>query len=89
VLRSRRSCPSWSSNAYTPARLNELGELFILHKNRREARAIIMTHQLGWGMRLMVGAQLEVVQTKVCRSEEEVFDCGDRWKAALMEKGWS
>ena len=42
----------------------EVGDLFCLHKNRREARAALFTHQLGWEVRLLVGSQLEVVQTK-------------------------
>jgi hypothetical protein len=25
-----------------------MGELFILHKNRREAKVVLFTHQLGW-----------------------------------------
>jgi hypothetical protein len=66
-----------------------LGELFILHKNRRGAKAIIFTHQLGWEVRLLIGAQAEVVQTQVCRTQDEVFDCGEQWKAAMVEKGWS
>ena len=65
-----------------------LGELFILHKNRRVAKAVIFTHLLGWEVRLMIGAQLEVVQTLVCRTQEEVFVTGEQWKAAMGEKGW-
>jgi hypothetical protein len=34
----------------------ELGDLFILYKNRRAATAVIFTHQLGWEVRLTVGA---------------------------------
>jgi hypothetical protein len=67
----------------------ELAALFILHKNRRESRAVIFTHQLGWELRLMVGTQAEVVQTQVCRTQEEVFSIGEQWKAAMLEKGWS
>ena len=66
----------------------ELGELFILHKDRREARAVLVTHQLGWEVQLLVGTQLEVVQTQVCRSQDEVFTTGEQWKVAMMEKGW-
>jgi hypothetical protein len=66
----------------------ELGDLFLLHKDRREARAVLVTHQLGWEVRLLVGKQLEAVQTQVCRSQEEVFVTGEQWKAAMMEKGW-
>jgi hypothetical protein len=65
-----------------------MGELFILHKNRREARALLLTHQLGWEVRLMIGAQAEVVQTQVCRTQEEVLSTGEAWNAAMGEKGW-
>lgn len=66
----------------------ELGELFVLKKNRRAARAMIVTHQLGWELRLLIGAQEEVVQTRVCRSQEEVLSTGEEWKGAMGEKGW-
>ncbi len=66
----------------------ELGDLFRLHKDRREARAALFTHQLGWEVRLLIGSQLEVVQTQVCRDQEEVLATGERWKAALVEQGW-
>ena len=66
----------------------ELGDLFRLQKNRREARAALFTHQLGWEVRLLVGSQLEVVQTQVCRDQEEVLTTGERWKQAMLEKGW-
>lgn len=46
VLRSRAPYPysafTWNG---TP---KERGDLFVLHKNRRDARALIVTHQLGW-----------------------------------------
>jgi hypothetical protein len=66
----------------------ELRELFILRKNRREAKALILTHQLGWEVRLLIGAQQEAVQTQVCRSQEEVLATGEQWKKAMGEKGW-
>ncbi len=74
--------PEWHG---TP---RELGDLFIVRKNRREARATLFTHQLGWELGLLIGAQLEIVQTQVCRTQEEVFTTGEQWKAAMREKGW-
>ena len=41
--------PYWTG---TP---REIGELFILHTNRREPKAVLLTHQLGWEVRLMIG----------------------------------
>ena len=74
--------PNWHG---TPV---ELGDLFRLHKNRREARAALFTHQFGWEVRLLVGSQLEVVRTQVCRDQEEVLRTGEQWKQATIENGW-
>jgi hypothetical protein len=30
----------------------------------------------------------ELLQSKVCRSEEDVFGTGEQWKAAMIQKGW-
>ena len=56
--------------------------------NRREANAILLADPLGWEVRLLVGSQLEVVQTQVCRDQQEVLTTGEKWKAALVQKGW-
>ena len=74
--------PNWHG---TPI---ELGDLFRLQKSRREARAVLFTHQFGWEVRLLIGAQLEVVQTQVCRNQEELLTTGERWRKAMIEKGW-
>jgi hypothetical protein len=67
----------------------ELGDLFRLTKNRRQARAVLMTHQLGWEVRLLVGRQAETVRTQVCRSQEEVLSTGEKWRAAIIAEGWT
>ena len=88
------ACKCWLSRATIPpsmplqvfqrphwhGRPIELGDLFRLHKNRREARAALLTHQLGWEVRLLVGSQLEVAQTQVSRDQEAVLATGERWK---------
>lgn len=74
--------PDWHG---TP---HEVGELFVLHKNRRTAKAIVLSHQLGWEVQLLIGAQLEVVRTQVCRTQEDVFGVGEQWKSAMIEWGW-
>ena len=53
-----------------------------------QAKAVIFTHSLGWEVRLVIGVQAEVVQTQVCRTQEEVFATGEQWKIAMCEKGW-
>ena len=40
----------------------------------------MFTHQLGWEVRLLVDSQLEVVQTQVCRDQEEVLATGEEWE---------
>jgi len=66
----------------------DLGELFILKKNSREATCKLRSHQFGWELLLFVGQQIEVVQTQVCRSQDDVLTTGEQWKAAMVEKGW-
>ena len=67
----------------------EIGDFFRLTKNRRHARAVIYSHQLGWEVRLLIGSHSDVVQSHVCRTQEEVFSTGEQWKAAMIEKGWT
>ena len=66
----------------------DLGELFILKKDRREATCKLRSHQFGWEVLLFVGSQSEVVQSQVCRSQDEVLTTGEQWKAAMIDKGW-
>ena len=63
--------------------------MFVLHKNRRKARAVIFSHVFGWEVRLLVGSQLEIVRTQVCRTQEEVLSTGEQWRAAMIEKAGS
>ena len=88
MLRSRPHAPPSPPTSYWYGTPIELGDLFRLQKNRREARAALFTHQLGWEVRLLVGSQLEVVQTQVCHDQEEVLTTGEQWKNAMIEKEW-
>lgn len=67
----------------------QLGELFVLKKGTRTATCELWSHAFGWELRLFVGKQTEIVQTQVCRSEDEVFATGDAWKVKMQEKGWA
>jgi len=67
-------------------RPRELGDLFVVHKSRRTARCQLMSHQLGWACRLLVGQEL--VQSQVCKDQDSVLSTGEEWKAAMIEKGW-
>jgi hypothetical protein len=68
----------------------ELGDVFRLHKRRgRDTRVAVcrlLTHVLGWEVRLEVDGELQ--RSQVCRSQDEVLTLGEQWGAALREKGW-
>ncbi len=64
-----------------------LGELFILKTSGREATCHLRSHLFGWELQLINGAD-GIVQTPVCRSQDEVLSTGEQWKAAMIEKGW-
>ena len=66
----------------------ELFDLFRLPKDRREARATLFTHQLAWEFRLLVGSQLEIVQTRVCGDQEEMLTTREQWKQSMITKEW-
>jgi hypothetical protein len=36
----------------------------------------------------VIGTQLQVVQTKVCRNQNEGLDTSETCKQAMLEKGW-
>jgi hypothetical protein len=85
VLHSpRRAGPAATRLARLPRRHG----LFIVKKNRRQAKCLICSHQLGWELRPVIGSQLEIVQTQVCRSQEDVLTTGEQWKAGMLENGW-
>ena len=64
----------------------ELGELFILKKNRHSASCKLRSHQFGWELRLFIGVD-DVIQTHLCRSHDQVLTTGEQWKTAMIEKG--
>jgi hypothetical protein len=67
-------------------RPRELGDLFVVQKGSKTARCQLVTNQLGWECPLLVGQEL--VQSQVCRHQDDVFTTGETWKAAMLEKDW-
>jgi hypothetical protein len=67
------------------------GDLFRVHRDRCggqvEAVCHLVTHQLGWELQLEINHDLQ--RAEVCRTQDDVLDTSDRWKAAMIEKGWS
>ena len=72
--------PDWTGE---PVRL---GPMWTLAKGRRTATCELWTHQLGWELKLASGATL--LQSQVCRAQDDVLDTHEAWKAAMRAKGW-
>lgn len=77
--------PEWNGEPFA------VGDLFRLHKDKAgrplEAACRLVTHQLGWELRLEVAGSLQ--RSQVCRSQDDVLDTSEQWKAAMIEKGWN
>jgi hypothetical protein len=63
-----------------------MGDAFVLKKGQRTATCAIWSHPFGWELRLTAAG--EIVSTQVCRSQDEVFNTWEKWKGAMLEKGW-
>jgi hypothetical protein len=67
-----------------------VGDAFRVHKARagRQLEAVchVVTHALGWELRLEVEGSLQ--RSQVCRTQDEVLDMSEAWKAAMLAKGW-
>jgi hypothetical protein len=50
-------------------------------------RVQLRTHPLGWELRAFVG--LDMHRSAVAKTETEVFDTSDQWKAEALSKGWN
>ena len=76
----------------TPQRENwdghpvDLGDAWVLRKGDKVARCSLVTHQLGFELRLLT---TDLVRSQVCRSSDEVLDTHEAWKAAMLSKGWT
>jgi hypothetical protein len=83
--------PNVTQREYWPGHPVDLGYAFRLHKDRygRQLEAIcwLRTHPLGWELVLNVNDSLQ--RSEVVRSQDAVLDLTERWKAALIDKGWS
>ena len=65
---------------------SDLGDAWTLRKGGQVARCILVTHPLGWELRLMTN---DLLRSRVCRSSEESLNTHEAWKAGMIEKGWT
>ena len=67
-----------------------LGTGWTLHKSvcgkAREAVCELWSHQFGWELRLMIDGGI-LQRSQVCRSNDEVLDTQEQWKAAMLGNG--
>jgi len=63
-----------------------LSPAWTLRKGAKTVECAVWTHVLGVELRAFVGDEL--LQTHVCKSQEEVIRVQDEWRAAFEAKGW-
>jgi hypothetical protein len=63
-----------------------IGDIWRLSNGVREVACRVSTHPFGWELR--VESKDELARSQVCRSQKEVFDTADAWKAEAEAKGW-
>lgn len=64
-----------------------LGTMWVLQKNGKTLTCALLNHPVAaWELRLELGDEL--LQSKACRREAEVFDTADEWRVASEAKGW-
>jgi hypothetical protein len=64
----------------------EVAQWWTLRKGQSRADCRMFTHVFGHELRLEVKGQF--VESQVCRSDNDVLGCQERWRAALEAKGW-
>jgi len=78
--------PEWRAVGTTP------GERWRLHKVRcghhRQAVCELWTHEHGWELRLVIDGS-DLRNSHVAHSTDEIVNVTERWKAAMVEHGWS
>ena len=77
AMNTTRQREHWDGDPIEPRRCMEPAQ------TRSRARFILVTHPLGWELRLMTP---ELLRSQLYRSSEEILSTGEQWKAAMIEK---
>jgi hypothetical protein len=64
-----------------------LDDLWTLKRKGHTLRVQLRTHPLGWELQALVGGELH--RSQVAKTEPDVFDVSEKWKAEAFAKGWS
>jgi len=68
-------------------RVEILDDLWTLKRKDHTLRVQVRTHPLGWELAAFVGGQLH--RSQVAKTEPEVADVSEKWKAEAFAKGWT
>ena len=69
---------SWD---HTP---RELETMWSLSKRGKVARCVLLTHQLGWELKI---GSADILLTQVVRSDNEIEQVAAGWRDAMLAKG--
>jgi hypothetical protein len=64
-----------------------LSPAWTLTKGRKTANWEVWSHEFGFELRAVVGSEL--VQSQVCRSQDDLIRVQEEWRALFEAKGWS
>ena len=64
----------------------ELGAAWTMRKREKVATCILVSHPLGWELRLMT---TDLLRSQVCRSSQEILTTHEARKTALLTAGWT
>jgi hypothetical protein len=64
-----------------------LSPAWTLTKGWKTAACVVWSHQFGFELRLTIGEELR--QSQVCRTQEDLINYQDTWRAGLKVKGWT
>ena len=64
-----------------------LDVLWTLSRTNLTMRCSLVTHRLGWELRLAAGASFS--RSQVCRTESDVRTTSTAWEAEARAKGWT
>jgi len=57
------------------------------HEGRPQITCRLVTHPLGWELRLDLAPDRTFLESRACKVERDVFDTSDAWQGTCDEKG--
>jgi hypothetical protein len=64
-----------------------VANVWTLTKSGRPMTCSLVTHPIGWELRLRIGSEL--FQSELCRTEDNVFDVSGKRRSEAEAKGWA